>query len=189
MIFSKKNRSNLTRDHFNSPLLAIGEHTYGEPDILTFDTTTRLTIGRFCSISDKVTIILGGNHRQDWATTYPFPALPEEWPEALAISGHPASSGELVIGNDVWICYGATILSGITIGHGAVIGAESVVSKDVAPYSVVAGNPAKEIKKRFDDAMIAKLLQLAWWNWPEDKIRSNLNLLCSSRLEELTELL
>ena len=189
MIFSKKNKSDQTRDHFSNPLFSIGEHTYGVPDILTFDTTTRLRIGRFCSISNKVTILLGGNHRYDWSTTFPFPAFPEKWPEAAAIHGHPSSSGEVVIGNDVWICYDATILSGVNIGHGAVIGAGAVVSRDVAPYSIVGGNPAEEIKKRFDDATIAKLLQLAWWDWPEEKIRRNIAILCSSRLEELTDLL
>lgn len=187
MLFSRKNKQLLTRDYFSNPNLSIGNHTYGEPTILTFDQTTRLSIGRFCSISDKVTIILGGNHRIDWMTTYPFPAFEQAWPEARGIKGHPGSKGDISIGNDIWIGYGATILSGVTIGSGAVIGAESVVTEDVAPYAIVAGNPARERKRRFDQPTIAALLQLAWWNWPEEKIRKNLSLLCSNQIKELLE--
>ncbi len=172
------------RDHFHNPLFSIGKHSYGEPKILTFDSSTHLSIGRYCSLSDKVTILLGGNHRLDWVTTYPFPAFNESWPEAAEISGHPSSKGDITIGNDVWVGYGATILSGVTIGDGAVIGAMSVVSKDVAPYAVIAGNPGVETKKRFDDKRIAELLDIAWWNWPEEKVRKNISLLCSPHMEE-----
>lgn len=185
MLFTRKKKQLLTKDKFSDPNLTIGDHTYGEPTILTFDRTTRLTIGRFCSISDKVTFILGGNHRTDWLTTYPFPEFDQTWPEAGLIKGHPGSKGDIVIGNDVWIGYGATILSGVTIGNGAVIGAESVVTDDVAPYAIIAGNPAREIKKRFDQATIEALLKLGWWEWSEEKIRKNLTLLCSDQVEQL----
>lgn len=185
MFFSRKKKETLTRDHIIGPNYVIGDHTYGEPTILQFDQTTRLVMGRFCSISDQVTLILGGNHRSDWITTYPFPAFKESWPEAAAIQGHPASKGDIIIGHDVWIGYGATILSGVTIGSGAVIGAQAVISCDVAPYAVMAGNPAREIKKRFDDTIIAQLLQLAWWNWPEERIRAKLSLLCSNQTHQL----
>ncbi len=185
MLFSKQKKQLLTRDHFSNPNFSIGNHTYGEPIILTFDQITHLSIGRFCSISDKVTIILGGNHRTDWLTTYPFPAFEQTWPEASKIKGHPGSKGDISIGNDIWIGYGATILSGITIGNGAVIGAESVVTEDVLPYAIVAGNPARERKKRFDQSTIEALLQLAWWDWPEEKIRKNLSLLCSNQVKQL----
>ncbi|MDO8947600.1 MAG: CatB-related O-acetyltransferase [Desulfocapsaceae bacterium] len=185
MFFSRKKKQGLTRDRITNQDCAIGDHTYGEPTILQFDQTTQLVIGRFCSISDQVTIILGGNHRSDWISTYPFSAFTDTWPEAATIKGHPASKGDIVIGNDVWIGYGATILSGVIIGSGAVIGAQAVISSDVAPYAIMAGNPAKEIKKRFDDATIAQLLQLAWWDWPDKKIRANLPLLCSNQLHQL----
>jgi acetyltransferase-like isoleucine patch superfamily enzyme len=185
MLFSRKKKQTLTRNRIIGPNYIIGDHTYGEPIIHQFDQTTRLVIGRFCSISDQITIILGGNHRSDWVTTYPFPAFTETWPEAATITGHPTSKGDIIIGHDVWIGYGATILSGITIGNGAVIGARAVISKDVAPYAIVAGNPAQEIKKRFDDTTIARLLQLAWWDWPEEKIRFNLPFLCSNQIEQL----
>lgn len=188
MFFSRKKKQTLTKDIIINPACSIGDYTYGEPAILQFDQTTRLVVGKFCSISDEVTIILGGNHRADWVTTYPFPAFPEVWPEAATITGHPASKGDIVIGNDVWVGYGATILSGVTIGSGAIIGAGAMISSDVAPYAIMAGNPAKEIKKRFDDTTIASLLQLAWWNWPEEKIREMLPLLCSNQIHQvLTE--
>jgi len=185
MLFSRKKKQTLTRDRIIGPNYVIGDHTYGEPTVRQFDQTTRLVMGRFCSISDQVTIILGGDHRSDWVTTYPFSAFTETWPEAATIKGHPASKGDIVIGHDVWIGYGATILSGVTIGSGAVIGARAVISRDVAPYAVMAGNPAQEVKKRFDETTIVRLLQLAWWDWPEEKIRTNLPLLCSSQIEQL----
>ncbi len=185
MFFSRKKKETLTRDRITGPHCVIGDHTYGEPTIRQFDQTTRLVMGRFCSIAEQVTIILGGNHRSDWVTTYPFSAFTETWPEAATIKGHPASKGDIIIGHDVWIGYGATILSGVTIGSGAVIGARAVISRDVAPYAVMTGNPAQEVKKRFDDTTIARLLQLAWWNWPEEKIRINLPLLCSSQIQQL----
>ena len=144
MFFSRKKKQTLTRDRIFGPTFSIGDHTYGEPTILQFDQTTRLVMGRFCSISDQVTLILGGNHRSDWITTYPFPAFKERWPEAATIKGHPASKGDIVIGNDVWIGYSATILSGVTIGSGAVIGTQALISRDVAPYAIMAGNPARE---------------------------------------------
>jgi chloramphenicol O-acetyltransferase type B len=184
MLFSRKKKQTLTCDRIIGPNYIIGNHTYGEPDIHQFDQITRLVIGKFCSISDQVTILLGGNHRSDWVTTYPFSAFTETWPEAATIKGHPASKGDIIIGHDVWIGYGATILSGVTIGSGAIIGARAVISRDVAPYAVMAGNPAQEIKKRFDDTTIVRLLQLAWWNWPEEKIRINLPFLCSNQIQQ-----
>jgi acetyltransferase-like isoleucine patch superfamily enzyme len=184
-LFSRKKKLILTRDRIVGPHYVIGNYTYGEPTIRRFKQITRLIIGSFCSISDEVTIILGGNHRSDWATTYPFSAFTETWPEAVTIKGHPASKGDIIIGHDVWIGYGATILSGVTIGSGAVIGARAVISRDVPPYAVMVGNPAQEVKKRFDDATITRLLQLAWWNWPEAKIRANLHFLCSNQIQQL----
>lgn len=160
----------------------IGEFTYGEPEIIYWHEDTKVEIGKFCSISNDVKIILGGNHRYDWITTYPFPALPHYYPEASSIKGTPSTKGSVIIGNDVWIGYGATILSGVKIGDGAVIGARAVVVKNVSPYSIVVGNPGREIKKRFDDETINRLLQIKWWNWPLDKIQNNIDLLCSNSI-------
>lgn len=162
----------------------IGEWTYGAPRIHSWDDGTKLRVGKFCSFALNVTIILGGEHRTDWVTTYPFNTF---FPEAKDFKGHPHSKGDIVIGNDVWIGYGAILLSGITIGDGAAIGAGSVVTKDVAPYSVVAGNPAQQVKLRFPEPTIEKLLQIAWWDWPMSKIQEAWPLLMAPTINEFIE--
>jgi acetyltransferase-like isoleucine patch superfamily enzyme len=139
-----------------------------------------LRIGSYCSIGGGVQILLGGNHRTDWVTTYPFPA---RWKEAADIQGHPSSKGDIVIEHDVWVGRQSVILSGVTIHTGAVIGCNSVVSRDIAPYTIVAGNPAKEIKKRFSDEQISRLLQSKWWTLDKEKIITLLPLLCSDRID------
>lgn len=163
-----------------------GEYTYGQPRILHWGEPAKLIIGKYCSIASEVCIFLGGNHRTDWVTTYPFTALPD-WPAAKDISGHPATKGNVVIGNDVWIGFNATILSGVTIGDGAVIGANAVVTKAVSPYSIVAGNPAKLIKYRFDQEKIEKLLKISWWKWEKEKVSSLVPLLLSNNVETFLE--
>jgi acetyltransferase-like isoleucine patch superfamily enzyme len=145
----------------------VGRGTYGNPQIMEFGDATTLKVGSFCSIAQNVRIFLGGEHRTDWITTYPFPHMRAS---AHHIPGHPTSKGDVIIGHDVWIGYGATILAGVTIGNGAVIGACAVVTKDVPPYAIVAGNPAKLIRFRFTESEIAALQQLAWWNWDDAQI-------------------
>lgn len=159
------------------PQHRIGKGSYGKPIIHAWDDTTRLTIGAYCSIADGVQIFLGGEHRVDWVSTYPFNAF---WPAARDIAGHPASKGDVTIGNDVWLGTEAVILSGVTIGDGAVIGARAVVSKDVPPYAIVAGNPARAVKQRFDDATVARLLAVRWWEWDNDRIERALPLIMGS---------
>ncbi len=183
-LFSKK-KPFFTKDQLQGAQFSIGDFTYGSPAVISYDNSSRLSIGKYCSFAGKVTILLGGDHRLDWATTYPFPDLSGPWPEGSEIAGHPASKGAIVIGNDVWVGYGATILSGTTIGDGAVIGANALVSRDVKPYGIAAGNPAKVIKMRFENHTVSRLLQLAWWNWSERKVRDNVHLLCSSDIEAL----
>ncbi len=185
---SQKKKPPVTSEQFDNPLFNIGEHTYGKPTICSFDDGTRLTIGKFCSISDKVTFLLGGNHRTDWCSTYPFPDLNEQWPDAADIPGHPQTKGDLIIGHDVWIGHGATILSGLSIGSGAVIGACSVVTKDVAPYGIVAGNPAQIIKSRFSPELCEQLLEKCWWNWPVEKIKEHIEIICSNRIDKLLQI-
>lgn len=152
-----------TRKGSGVPLLAprhpqwsIGRHSYGNLTIHDFG-DGKITIGDYCSIATEVAILLGGEHRSDWITTYPFTVL---WPEAHHINGHPASKGEVTIGNDVWIGYRAIILSGVTIGDGAVIGAGSVVASDIPDYAIAAGNPCKVIRMRFAQEEVSFLKQL-----------------------------
>jgi len=160
----------------------IGEWTYGRPKILSWSDGATLKIGKFCSIADKVVIMLGGEHRVDWVTTYPFNILFEE---ASQITGHPATKGDVIIDNDVWIGRNVLILSGVHIGSGAVIAARSVITKDVDPYTIVGGNPAHPIRKRFSEDLIGKLLEIQWWNWPIDRIKKNIPLLLSGDIQTL----
>jgi len=162
----------------------IGDFTYGKPEIASYDKTTMVKIGKYCSFAKNVTIILGGEHRTDWITTYPFNKI---FKEANHIHGHPRSKGDLIIGNDVWIGYGATILSGITIGDGAAIGAHSLVTRNVAPYEIVGGNPIQHIKFRFLKKEIAFLLELKWWNWENQKVLENVDVLLQSNIRKLAE--
>jgi acetyltransferase-like isoleucine patch superfamily enzyme len=173
-----------TRDILKGETIQIGQYTYGMPNVIAF-APTKLKIGKFCAISIGVTIILGGNHRLDWVSTYPFMEFPDDWPQAKEIRGHPSSKGDVIIGNDVWIGYGATILSGVRIGDGAAVGAEAVVATDVEPYSIVVGNPARLVRKRFDDETIRKLLETRWWDWPIEKIGKNLHVICSEDPRQL----
>lgn len=156
--------------------IEIGDYTYGTPKVYPWSGGAKLKIGKFCSISNNVTIFTGGGHRYDWVSTYPFNVL---WKEASHIKGNPVSRGPVIIGNDVWIGYGATILDGVKIGDGAVIGTNALVTKDVPPYAIVGGNPAKIIKYRFDEKKIGELLEMKWWDWDERDIRENIGNLLS----------
>lgn len=168
------------RHDFRYRRFRIGKFTYGKPRILFKKSGAQLSIGSYTSISKNVTIFLGGEHRIDWGTTYPFNAF---FPEAENITGHPATKGDVVIGSDVWIGYGASILSGVTIGNGAVIGAFSVIAQNVADYEVVAGDPARHVRFRFDKAAIEAMLKIQWWNWNVEKVRKHLPLLMSPRID------
>lgn len=174
-----------TSSKFRDKNYKIGKYTYGHPQVYDWDEGSTLTIGNFTSIAGQVTILLGGDHRIDWITTYPFPAVADQWPEAEDVKGHPKTKGDVIIGNDVWIGFGATILAGVTIGDGAVVAARALVTKDVPPYTIVGGVPAKPIKQRFDDSTIDKLLKLKWWDWDEGRIRKNMSLLCSNNISGL----
>lgn len=164
----------------------IGEYTYGDPSVLDFGDSNpgKLKIGSFCSISRNVTILLSGNHRVDWLTTYPFNVVFEEFRN---ITGHPFSKGDVIIGNDVWIGMDVVIMSGVTIGDGAVIGARAVVTKDVPPYAMVVGNPAKIVKYRFNDEIIKKLLLLRWWEKDITWIKKYMSILLRSLNNEILE--
>ena len=174
--FRKRNKIDWKEIH------KVGKGTYGTPKIHHWGEDAILEVGAFCSIAENVSIFLGGNHRVDWITTYPFSVFSKS---ASHIKGHPATKGNVIIGNDVWIGAGATILSGVTIGDGAVIGAQSLVTKDVPPYTIVGGNPATTLKLRFAEAEIRELIILSWWQWPNEKIEAAIPHLLSGDINAL----
>lgn len=182
--------------HFiTRPNIEVGDYTYyDDPNgverfeenvLYHFDHVgDRLVIGRFCSIAAETRFIMnGGNHATDWFATFPFPvfghgwevATPESWP----------NHGDTVVGHDVWIGYGATIMPGVHIGNGAVIATRSVVTKDVEPFAIVGGNPARPIRSRFDEPTRDALMEIAWWDWDAEKITRNVGAICSGDLEAL----
>ncbi len=149
----------------------------------------KLIIGKFCAIAKGVEFIMNGaNHRMKSVTTYPFNIMGNGWEKVTPNIEDLPLKGDTVVGNDVWIGQNVTILPGVHIGDGAIIGANSVVSKDVLPYTIVGGNPIKLIRKRFDDEMIEFLLNLKWWDWPAEKIFDNLEVLCSGDVSMIKEI-
>lgn len=185
-LFSSTQRIVYTKDLLGDRY-RIGDYTYGNPRVISWKEGTSLRIGKYCSIGTNVTIFLGSEHRVDWVSTYPFSFLSPVWPTAKSISGHPSTKGDVVIGNDVWIGFGTTLLSGVTVGDGAAIGACSVVTRDVPPYAIAAGNPAQIIRYRFDEETIQKLLRIKWWDWPEEKVSENIRLICSDSIRAFVQ--
>jgi acetyltransferase-like isoleucine patch superfamily enzyme len=162
----------------------VGPHTYGECTVhVGRGERARLRIGDYCSIAEGVEFLLGGNHRVDWVSTYPFRVL---WgmPGALT-DGHPREEQDVEIGNDVWIGTQALIFPGVKVGDGAVIAARALVTNDVRPYAVVGGTPARELRRRFSDEQIEALLALRWWSRPEEWVRSHVELLNSPDVDAL----
>lgn len=165
-----------------NPLIEVGDYTYyDDPDDPEgFENNVlyhfpfvgdRLVIGRFCQIALQVRFIMNGaQHRQDGVSTYPFAAFGAGWSDRFAGELDGPSKGDLTIGNDVWIGYRALLMPGVSVGDGAIIGAGSVVTGDVPPYAVVAGNPARIVRMRFDDRSIRQLLELRWWDWSPETI-------------------
>lgn len=162
----------------------VGPHSYG-----TFRVRAgkgergRVRIGDYCSIAHGVEFSLGGNHRVDWVSTYPFRVILGM--EGAWTDGHPRTEREIVVGNDVWIGAEALVLPGVTIGDGAVIAGRAVVTRDVAPYAIVGGVPAREIRRRFSEEQITALLELRWWTWPEEVVRAHVDLLSSPDVDRL----
>ncbi len=150
------------------------------------DDVDKLIVGSYCSIGTGVSFIMAGNqgHRHDWISSFPF-AFMNEVPEFADAENGYSGAGDTVVGNDVWIGAEAMIMAGVKIGDGAVIGSRALVTKDVAPYAVVGGNPAKEIKKRFSEKEIAMLLEMQWWNWDLSILKGAMKTLCSSDIEAL----
>lgn len=150
----------------------------------------RLVIGKFCSIACGAKFLFtSANHTQMSLSTFPFPIFFEEWGlDVQNITSAWDNKGDIIIGNDVWIGYEAVILSGVTIGDGAIIGTRAVVTKDVPPYTIVGGVPAKTIRKRFSDNDIDTLLKMKWWDWPVEQIQSHITEIQSGRIADLRKL-
>jgi len=182
-----------------NPNIIVGDYTYYDDfkDVHQFENNVKylfdfsgdqLIIGKFCMIASDVSFIMnGGNHASAGISAYPFAIFGGDWAGAMEGKSYP-SKGNTVIGNDVWIGYRATIMPGVSIGDGAIIGTQAVVTKDVAPYTIVGGNPAKEIQKRFSDDIINRLLELAWWDWDIEKITKHVSLLISGDVDSLENL-
>jgi len=182
-----------------NPNIIVGDYTYYDDfkDVHQFENNVKylfdfsgdqLIIGKFCMIASDVSFIMnGGNHASAGISAYPFAIFGGDWAGAMEGKSYP-SKGNTVIGNDVWIGYRATIMPGVSIGDGAIIGTQAVVTKDVAPYTIVGGNPAKKIQKRFSDDIINRLLELAWWDWDIEKITKHVSLLISGDVDSLENL-
>lgn len=165
-------------------MIKIGKYSYISDKKINSDSGGNIIIGKFCSIANNFTVINVG-HNHNWITTYPFSAFRKDWEDCEVFpSGHPKKMGDVIIGNDVWIGSDVTVLGGITIGDGAVIAAKSVVVKNIESYSIVGGNPAIFIKRRFNFEIVCKLLKIRWWNWKKEKIEKNIELLCSENIEK-----
>lgn len=146
----------------------------------------RLILGKFCAIARGVRFIMNGaNHQIGGFSTYPFYIFGHGWESATPPASEFCSKGDTIVGNDVWLGYEALVLPGIKIGDGAIVAASAVVTRDVPPYALVGGNPARVIRRRFDDATIAELLVIRWWDWPIEKISRNLSAIAGADLSAL----
>jgi len=179
-----------------NPNIIVGDYTYYDDfeDVHNFEKNVKyhfdfigdkLIIGKFCMIASGVTFIMNGaNHLTDAISTYPFAIFGHGWKNAMEGKTYPAK-GDTIIGNDVWIGHNVTIMPGIKVGDGAIIATNATVTKDVAPYAIVGGNPAAEIKKRFAEEDIEKLLAIKWWDWEIDRISRNVGNLTGDKLGNL----
>ena len=179
------------------PRIEIGDYTYYDdpagPELWLENVLyhyehagDRLRIGKFCAIASGVTFLMSGaNHPMRGVSTYPFAVFGRGWRKGYEGELESGSRGDIVIGNDVWIGLKATILPGVTIGDGAIIGAHAVVSRDIRPYAIAAGNPVREVKRRFDDKTVDELLEIRWWDWDAAKITRNIQVIGDGSPEQL----
>ena len=178
------------KNYINNPNIEVGDYTYYDDfeAVSNFEKNVKyhfdfigdkLIIGKFCMIASDANFIMnGGNHLTEATSAYPFAIFGGAWQHAMGGKSYP-TKGDTVIGNDVWIGHNATIMPGVTIGDGAIIATKAVVAKNVEPYTIVGGNPAKPIKKRFSEDTISKLLELKWWDWDIEKITQHVDKLSS----------
>lgn len=190
------NRLCFLKNAVKNPNIIVGDYTYYDDfdNVENFEKNVKyhfdfvgdkLIIGKFSMIASDVKFIMNGaNHLSNAISSYPFAIFGNGWENAMEDKSYP-NKGDIIIGNDVWIGYKATIMAGVTIRDGAIIATNSTVIRDVEPYSIVGGNPAKEIKKRFDDETISKLLDIKWWDWDIDKITRNIQNLTGTFIDNL----
>ena len=190
-------RTCFLKNIITNPQIIVGDYTYYDDteDVYNFEKNVlylfdfigdKLIIGKFCQIASGVRFIMNGaNHAMGGISTYPFEVFGKSWNNTPS---NDLNKGDTVIGNDVWIGNSATIMPGIKIGHGAIIGTNTLVTKDVAPYTLVGGNPGKLIRNRFDQQTIDFLLELAWWDWPIERITKHVKDIASGNLETLRAL-
>lgn len=183
-----------------APNIIVGDYTYFDdarngPEnfekynvLYNYDfSKVKLIFGKFCAIAAETRFIMTGDHKLDGFSTFPFPIFQKGWENAYDITALPVK-GDITVGNDVWFGYDSLVKGGVTIGDGAIIASRAVVVKDVPAYSIVAGNPAKVVKMRFDDRTIERLLKIAWWDWPIEKINQNLKLISGSDIDKLEQI-
>lgn len=197
--FESPFRGKLLSEQVTNPNIEVGRYSYysGYYHGHSFDDCARylmpdrddvdkLRIGDFCSLGSGVAFMMAGNqgHRHDWISSFPFFFMPEE-PAFAGAENAYAPAGDTIVGHDVWIGTEALIMPGVEIGHGAVIASRAVVTKNVEPYSVVGGNPARQIKKRFSDDVIEQLLEMAWWDWSLEHLHACMPLLCTNEVAGL----
>ena len=184
-----------------NPNIIVGEYTYyddidGAENFESHVTHhydfigDKLIIGKFCAIAKGIEFIMSGaNHRIDSITTYPFNIMGNGWEKSAPSLSDLKLKGDTIIGNDVWIGQNVTILPAVHIGDGAIIGANSVVAKNIPPYSVAVGNPCEVKRKRFDEDLIEYLLKIKWWDWNAEKIFKNMEALCSGDLSKIKNII
>ncbi|MFY0713011.1 CatB-related O-acetyltransferase [Seonamhaeicola sp. NFXS20] len=192
------NRLCFLKNIIKNPNILVGDYTYYDDfeDVNNFEKNVKyhfdfigdkLVIGKFCMIASGVQFIMnGGNHLTESISAFPFAVFGGDWQDAMCGKSYP-SKGNTIIGNDVWIGHDATIMPGVKIGDGAIIASKSVVTKNVEPYAIVGGNPAKLIRKRFEEDKIQELLRLQWWNWSIEKITANIQQLTGENVSDLKE--
>ncbi len=190
------NRLCFLKNIIKNPNITVGDYTYYDDfeDVYNFEKNVKyhfdfigdkLIIGKFCMIASGVTFIMNGaNHKMDGITAYPFNIFGKDWEIVTPTLGELPYKGDTIIGNDVWIGADVTIMPGIKIGDGSIIATKSVITKDIEPYSIVGGNPARLIRKRFTDGKIKELLELKWWDWDIEKITENLHYLTEKKKTE-----
>jgi virginiamycin A acetyltransferase len=185
------------RNTVDNPQIQVGEYSYYDDpeDSEGFARNVlylfpfigdRLIIGRYCAIARGATFVMNGaNHRMSGFSTYPFNIFGNGWERSTPLPQELPYKGDTVVGNDVWIGYEAMLMPGVRVGDGAIVAARSVVGSDVPAYAIVAGNPARVVRMRYDEAQVQRLQRIAWWNWDADKVSRNLELIVGADLDAL----